>query len=718
MIDRHKHDSQTSNIYNGNWYTEYSMSRSKLIGLSCRQLFTLALLVILLGAPNTWADSVLVPQDNHGKVTRVITQLLKKYHYKDFSINDALSEKILNSYIASLDPNRSYFYQNDVNKFEAFRFSLDDALNHQNLDVPFEMFRLYQVRVDERITYALSLLSTEFDFNVQEEFIVDRSESDWPADTNTLNEIWRKRVKNDVLSLKLADQTPDEIRKTLEKRYQSIAKRSQLDAEDVYQVFINSFTRTLEPHTSYLSPRTSENFAIRMSLSLEGIGALLRVDGEYTLVEKIIPGGPADKSGLLHASDRIVGIAQQGENEFKDVVGWRLEEVVDLIRGTKGTAVRLQILPGEEGLAAKIREIQIIRDKIKLEEQAAKSEIINIHNDAQTSKIGVIDVPAFYIDISAYQRGEAGYRSTTRDVDRLISELKLEGIDALVLDLRGNGGGSLTEATQLAGLFLDEGPIVQVQNSSGHVRVHRDHDPKISYRGPLIVLVDRFSASASEIVASMIQDYRYGVIVGETTFGKGTVQQLIDLNSFRLGRKAKFGQLKTTIAQYFRVSGASTQHKGVVPDIDFETIFTDEHGERSLKNALPWSSISAINHHYGAVTQHVLLAVMNMHKSRILNNKKYKSLMNMLQHDSELRHKKSISLLESTRKKEYEKNEAARLANQDLLKNLQESSSRLDNEEFVDVLLIEAAHIAADLAILLKSHQSRAFGSRITQPSG
>lgn len=679
-----------------------------------RQLsLVLVLVAVLVSAPCSGASVQIVPLDQHERATRLITHFLDKYHYKDFDIDDLLSGQILDAYLGALDPNRSYFHREDIEGFEAFRFSMDEALNQRKLDAPFAMFRLYQNRVNERVTHALNLVDQEFDFDVHEEFHVDRSDSDWAQGVEGLNEIWRKRVKNDVLSLRLSGETPDEIREILGKRYRSITRRSQLDAEDVYQLFINAFMSTLEPHTKYLSPRTSENFAIRMSLSLQGIGALLRAEGDYTLVESIIPGGPADLSKLLHASDRIVGIAQQDETEFEDVVGWRLEEVVELIRGAKDTVVRLQILPGAEGPSAKVREIQITRDEITLEEQAAKSEVIDIRDEARHIRIGVIDVPAFYIDFAAYQRGESDYRSTTRDVEQLISELKQDNVDALVLDLRGNGGGSLNEATQFAGLFIDEGPIVQVQDSRGNVRVHRDRDPKISYQGPLVVLVDRFSASASEIVASAIQDYQYGIVVGETTFGKGTVQQLIDLNSFDSDTKAKLGQLKTTIAQYFRINGNSTQHKGVVPDIDFQTIYADEeYGERALKNALPWSSISAIRHSYGMVDRQIVNTATDLHKSRITKDEKYRSLMEMIQFDYELRNKSTISLLESTREKEHEQAEAIRTNREDLLKTGQAPSVEGDEEEFVDVLLEETAHIAADLVKLLAAQHSSAFGHR------
>ena len=680
-----------------------------------KKLALLSLTAICLFAANyshSYTSETLVPAKQHDRATKLIAHFLDKYHYKEISINNSLSDQILSAYLEALDPNRSYFYQKDIDSFQIFRYKLDDAITKSELSAPFQMFRLYQARVDERVLYALDLLNKKFNFKIDEELIIDRSELPWAKNSNELNEIWRKRVKNDVLTLKLADKEAKEIKETLQKRYKGIAKRStQVDAEDVYQLFINAFASTLEPHTNYLSPRTSENFEIRMSLSLEGIGALLRTDGEYTVVEKIIPGGPADLSDLLHGSDRIVGISQQGEKEFKDVVGWRLEEVVALIRGAKGTKVNLQILPGDEGQAAKIKEIQITRDKIKLEEQAAKSEVIEINNDLQNYKIGVIDVPTFYIDFAAYQRGDKNYRSTTRDVDKLLGDLKKEKIDALILDLRGNGGGSLTEATQLMGLFIDEGPIVQVQDSSGHIEVHRDRNNSISYYGPLVVLVDRFSASASEIVASAVQDYRRGIVVGETTFGKGTVQQLVDLNNFSANDDEKLGQLKATIAQYFRINGGSTQHSGVIPDIDFNTLFEDEeYGERALKNALPASSIAAVKHHIGDVDIDVINYTAEKHKARTRSDTKFKSLIEMFQLDYDVKNQKTISLLESTRKAEYKSIESTRSKYEDLLKDTENNLNKLDDDEtFVDVLLDETAHIAADLTKLLEARNSSSF---------
>jgi len=659
--------------------------------------------------------SNLVPENKHNQTTKLITHFLDKYHYKDFNINNNLSNDILDAYLESLDPNKSYFYQKDIDSFQKFRFKLDDALTRPELNAPYQIFRLYQARVDERALHALELLNNNFNFTINENLIIERDDQGWVTSEAKLNEIWRKRVKNDVLSLKLSDKSTEEIKETLEKRYKAIAKRSQqVDAEDVYQLFINSFASTLEPHTSYLSPRNSENFEIRMSLSLEGIGALLRTDGEYTLVERVIPGGPADLSDLLHASDRIVGIAQQNEKQFKDVVGWKLEDVVNLIRGAKGTVVKLQLLPGSKGKASKIKEISITRDKVKLEEQAAKSEIIEISDDNSIYKIGVIDIPTFYIDFTASQRGDNNYRSTTRDVDKLIHEFNNKTIDALILDLRGNGGGSLTEATQLTGLFIDKGPIVQVQDSSGHIEVHHDRDANISYEGPLVVLVDRLSASASEIVASAIQDYQRGLVVGETTFGKGTVQQLVDLNNFGSNDEYKLGHLKATIAQYFRINGGSTQYRGVIPDIDFLTIFDGEkYGERALKNALPWSSISSLNHTIGPVNEQVINNTAIMHQSRITSNKSFNSLREIMQLDFAYRDKNSISLLESARKKEYKTFEDTRSSYEEVLKNTKQNLNISDDsEEFSDVLLDETAHIASDLAKFLKSKNSSSFVER------
>jgi carboxyl-terminal processing protease len=455
------------------------------------------------------------------------------------------------------------------------------------------IFRLYRERVDQRVDYALAQLDKPFEFDTQERYLFDRAEASWAGNEQELDDIWRKRVKNDWLSLRLAGKEDADIRDLLRKRYEGLAKRiHRFDADDVYQTYVNAYTQSLEPHTSYMSPSTSENFDISMRLSLEGIGAVLRADNDYTIVQRTIVGGPARQSGQLHGGDRIVGVAQGLDGEMEDVVGWRLQDVVEKIRGPKGSVVRLLVLPKAAGADGPMREVSLVRNEIKLEDQAAKSYVVDDLPDAPGVRIGVVEIPAFYRDFRAEAEGKDDFRSTTRDVRGLIRDLTREGIDGLVVDLRGNGGGSLTEATELTGLFIDQGPVVQVKDSFGKVEVERDPNPGAAYTGPLAVLVDRNSASASEIFAGAMQDYGRGLIIGEPTFGKGTVQTLIDLNRYVPGDGEDLGRLRLTMAEFFRVSGGSTQLKGVEPHILFPTAeFIAEHGERSLDNPLPWNSI-------------------------------------------------------------------------------------------------------------------------------
>ncbi|MED5228361.1 MAG: S41 family peptidase, partial [Pseudomonadota bacterium] len=422
----------------------------------------------------------------------------------------------------------------------------------------------------------------------------NRSTSPWPTDQAQLDDIWRRRVKNDYLSLKLAGQPHDDILKTLGNRYRQLSRRTkQITSTDVFETFVNAYIASVEPHTSYFSPRSTENFKIRMSLSLEGIGAVLQTENEYTVVRRVVAGGPAELSQLLNAGDRIIGVGQNKERPLVDVIGWRLDDVVDLIRGPKNTVVRLRILPLQEGPDASGRIISIVRDTIRLEEQAAQKSVISVERDDHVYRMGVIDLPTFYVDFDGRSSGKTDYRSTTRDVARLVKELQAENTDGLIIDLRGNGGGALTEATTLTGLFIEQGPIVQVKNAKGRIEIKRDSDPTIVYRGTLAVLVDGNSASASEIFAGAIQDYGRGIVIGEPTYGKGTVQNLVDLDRYARNKDEKLGQLKFTIAQFFRINGDSTQHRGVVPDILLPTARDDaERGERGLENALPWQQVA------------------------------------------------------------------------------------------------------------------------------
>lgn len=666
-------------------------------------------------------NATLSPTVDHLRATKIITDFLGRYHYRKVDLNDEFSVTIFNNFLDSLDSSKSYFLATDIARFDKYRFTLDDALRANNLLPAYSIFSTYQKRVSERIEYALLLIEKEFDFSKDETFFIERKNAKWPVTIEQQNDLWRKRIKNDVLSLVLADKEKDEIKKTLVKRYSSVLKRTkQLDKNDIFQLYINSYATAIDPHTSYLSPRSFDNFEIRMSLSLEGIGALLRTDGDNTIVERIIPGGPADLGDLLHSKDKIIGISQQNEKEFTDVVGWRLEEVVELIRGPKGTVVKLQILPGNKGDGAAVEEIAITRNKIKLEEQAATKDVIEIANNNKTEKIGIVTIPTFYLDFNAFQNGEEDYRSTTRDVHKLLGELLEENIDSLVLDLRSNGGGSLIEATQLSGLFIDKGPIVQVRDSSGHIEIHKDKDASISYTGPMVVLVDRFSASASEIVASALQDYGRAVIVGETTFGKGSVQQLVDLNRFGRKNDANLGQLKATIAQYYRINGESTQHRGVEPDIPFEASYDkSEQGERSLDNALPWTKISPTQFDNRHISKRIIEDLEKQHVSRTKDDEKYQSLIKLYNLNESLQRQTELSLNQSEREKTFSRLEKDR-KEFELLIGLRDTSSDDDSDDSKDdekdniesdVLLIEAAQISADL----NSYWNRAKQRMIVQ---
>ncbi|KAA6187727.1 tail-specific protease [Thiohalocapsa marina] len=537
--------------------------------------------------------SDLFPNDRQAKTTLVINKVLERFHYRPFRLDDAFAEETIMNYFEDLDANRSFFLERDITRFTRGASRLDDDLAKGRLDTAFDIFRVYRVHVDNRIEHALELLEGDFDFSVPETYQFDRADAPWPRTDSELDEIWRKRVKYDYLVLKLADKRDADIREQLRKRYEGIARRvHQLTADDVYQTFVNAYTRTLEPHTSYMSPSTSENFDISMRLKLEGIGAVLSGDTEYTVIQRTIPGGPARQSGQVHAGDKIIGVAQGLDGPMEDVVGWRLQDVVDKIRGPKGSVVRLLVLPKSEGSAGRTRVVKLVRNEIQLEDQAASAEVIDVPVGTTVARIGVIELPAFYRDFRAESEGNRNFTSTTRDVRKLIADLKRQGIDGLVIDLRGNGGGSLTEATSLTGLFIDEGPVVQVKDALGKVEVELDPAPGLVYSGPLAVLVDRNSASASEIFAGAIQDYGRGVIIGEPTFGKGTVQTLVDLDRYVPGDSSDLGRLRLTMAEFYRVSGGSTQLKGVEPDIYFDFgLDAGDHGERSLENALPWNKI-------------------------------------------------------------------------------------------------------------------------------
>ncbi len=641
----------------------------------------------------------LEPTSDHRDATAAIYHLMERYHYKTVSVNDDLSEQIFDRYLDSLDPQKSFLLQSDMDEFEGFRTRFDDAIRNARLKPVFAVFNRFRSRIEERAEYAKSLLNSEFDFLKEESFTYNREDSPWFPSQQAMDEYWRKRVKNDVLSLRLTDMEDDKIIETLESRYDRMAERvTQLKENDVFQFFINAYTTSVEPHTSYFSPRNSEEFKIRMSLSLEGIGAALRTVDEYTVIQRLITGGPASLSDQLSVGDRIVGVGDEGE-EIVDVVSWSISDVVDLIRGPKGSTVNLKILPDAAPIGTPPKIVSLVRDKIKLEEQAAKSSIVQASVDGLTKNFGVIDLPTFYLDSQARAQGQKDYRSTTRDVKNLLAEFdSVEGgIEGVIIDLRGNGGGSLVEATELTGIFIEKGPVVQIRNVLGEVSLEQDDDPTVAYAGPLAVLVDRYSASASEIFAAAIQDYGRGVVLGEPTFGKGTVQNVVPLD-----RAGTLGQLKVTIAQFFRVNGEGTQFRGVVPDIVFPTaIDSDAQGERGLDNALPWAEVPATKYNAWIDQKPDYSGAMARHESRYRDNRSFDLLLDELKSQRESRDERDITLVESIRKQEINEQDDDREERMVLIRKAFGASSGDDDTEadYPDIILEEAASVLGDILV-------------------
>ena len=701
-----------------NQTTKAHVERTRRWFWSCFLAFILALSCV-----STYAEiAPLRALPGHQRAVELINYFIGRYHYRTAQLNDDLSSQILDRYIETLDANRSYFLASDLERFEQMRFRVDDYLRKQELDPIFEVFDLYRKRAIDRAEYSMRVLSEGFDLNIAESFRFNRSTSPWPTDQAQLDDIWRRRVKNDYLSLKLAGQPHDDILKTLGNRYRQLSRRTrQITSTDAFETFINAYIASVEPHTSYFSPRSTENFKIRMSLSLEGIGAVLQTENEYTVVRRVVAGGPADLSQLLNAGDRIIGVGQNEERPLVDVIGWRLDDVVDLIRGPKNTVVQLRILPLQEGPDARGRIISIVRDTIRLEEQAAQKSIISVERGDQEYRIGVIDLPTFYVDFDGRSSGKTDYRSTTRDVARLVKELQAENTDGLIIDLRGNGGGALTEATTLTGLFIEKGPIVQVKDAKGRVRVKHDSDPTIVYRGTLAVLVDGNSASASEIFAGAIQDYGRGIVIGEPTYGKGTVQNLVDLDRYARNKDEKLGQLKFTIAQFFRINGDSTQHRGVVPDILLPTARDDsERGERGLENALPWQQVASTR--YSPFDQADLTAALpkirSLHQARVADDPGFEFLLSNQTLDNEIAALGEVSLLESKRQVERGQRQSVRDSLTAALRkawDLGEDENDTDEEFPGDIVLNETAQILTDT--LLELRHNRMLAQRSAHPS-
>lgn len=676
------------------------------------------------------AASDLQPDEQQVIVCKKIAELITNYNYKKVELNDSISTIIYNRYIKSLDENHSYFLASDVKDFEKYKTVLDDDIKAGNLNDAFYIFNVFQKRYIEHVNYSLARLNKSFDFDKKESFVYDRDKLPWPANQAEMDDMWGQRVKYDLLNLKIASPDMAKNKETLKKRYENLlSQANKLSNQDVFQYFMDAFTEAIDPHTNYFNPSNAANFNIEMSRQLEGIGASLLVENEYVTIKSVVPGGPADKSKQISIDDRIVGVAQGKEGEFQNVVGWRVENAIALIRGTKGTTVRLEILPAGAGAGSKPKTVEMVREKIILKDQSAKKEIRTYNSNGKAVKIGVISIPAFYIDYNDYKAGNPNYKSTTHDVKLLLDSLKQENVDGVVIDLRENGGGSLMEAIELTGLFIKSGPVVQVRDTKDQVDVEKDEDLSVTYSGPLGVLVDRFSASASEIFSGAIQDYGRGLILGTQTYGKGSVQNAIDLDRIlgspirdkinqlantvtpgakkgtmkvSTGSQSTYGQLNLTIAKFYRISGNSTQHKGVMPDIQFPSLIPlDKYGEDTEPSAMPFDVIEKSDFTKAGDFTAVLPQLKKMHDQRMATSDSYKYMLEDIadfkKHDTE----GSVTLNEADLKKQRDADEQKALERNNLrrvalgLPALKKGDKRPKNED-LDFVKREVGQIMTD----------------------
>ena len=669
-------------------------------------------LAALLGAAMTPPTAVplaavLAPTEQQDYVARRVSDIVAREHYRRAPLDDHLSSLILDRYLDSIDGGRSYFYASDIAEFEKYRYQLDDAIKSGDVEPAFVIFRRYQQRSRERMSYAIELLAKKPDFDVDESFNFDREKEPWPANAAEMNELWRKRVKNDALSLVIAGKQWPEVVDVLRKRYEHVAKRmDQSKPDDVFEAFMNAFVLSLDPHSNYFSARNSEEYNIQMSLSYEGIGASLQLTDDYVTVIDVIAGGPAAISGKLAANDRITAVGEGKDGELLDVIGWRLDDVVQKIRGPGGTLVRLQLLPAGAAPGSAQKVVEFTRNRVSLEAQASHKAMRVIQRNGRDVKVGVITVPSFYQDYDASRAGAKDFRSTTRDVQRLIGELRKDGAEVLIMDLRANGGVYLPEAESLTGLFIDQGPVVQLRDTTGRIEVDDDPEPSIFYGGPLVVLVDRFSASASEIFAGAIQDYGRGLIIGQTTYGKGTVQNAHPLNYTIFGRKPDLGQLNVTIGKYYRITGESTQDRGVTPDIAMPSLIdANEVGESTRDRALPWDHIEPASFKIEGDLKPATAVLQKLHDERTANSADFHYLHDDIQALDAVRNQKTLSLSIKVREAERKHQDSERLARENALRTAHnlpplKSLEDLKEDSAAGILLDEASQIAADFAVM------------------
>ena len=664
------------------------------------------------------------PDPQQSIVCQKVAELISEYNYKRVDINDSISKVIFDRYLKLLDEGHNYFLASDIADFNKYKTVLDDDVKSGNLNDVFYMFNVYQKRYIENIKYSIAEIDTPFDFDKDEVYTYDRDNLPYAASEKEMNRIWHLHVKYDLLNLKLANSDLVKDRETLRKRYENLLTQiNKLNNQDVFQYFMDAFTNAIDPHTNYFNPSNAANFNIDMSRQLEGIGAGLNIENEYIVIRSIIAGGPADKSKQIGVDDRIVGVAQGKDGEFQNIIGWRIENAIAIIRGTKGTTVRLEILPKGSSPASKPRVVELVREKIILKDESAKKEIRTYNNNGKPVKIGIITVPAFYIDFNDYKSHNPNYKSTTHDVKLILDSLKDEKVDGVVMDLRDNGGGSLMEAIELTGLFIKTGPVVQVRDAANKVEVDTDDDPTVAYSGPLAVIVDRFSASATEIFSGAIQDYGRGIIIGTQTYGKGTVQNAIDLDrvmepsllertaalmqkgrpkATNTGSQSVFGQLNLTIAKFYRITGNSTQHKGVTPDIELPSaIPLDKYGEDTEPSALPFDIIPKTNYTKVDDFTAVIPQLRKLHDQRMENSASYKYYLDDIELIKKQESEKSITLNEHLLKKQREEEEKKAFEDDNArrvamgLPALVKGQPKPRNEN-LDFLKVEAGQILTD----------------------
>ena len=673
----------------------------------------------------------LASEQIYGQTASELLKELEDKHYSRVIFDDQFSTTLFDAYIDALDGSKLYFLDSDIEALKIYRSVLDDTLRSGSIDPAFEIYNIYHRRLLERMVYAIDQVENhldDIDYTLDESIEINREDAPWASTKEELDELWRLRVKNSALSLRLAKQDPEKIQERLSKRYRTqLSQIVKTNNRDVFQSYLATVASSIDPHTSYFSPRDSENFNMTLRLSLQGIGAQLTSEDEYTKIVELIKGGPAERGKELKAGDRIIGIAQGVDGEVKDVIGLRLDDVVDQIRGEKGTVVRLTVIPAEANSEAQAHEVSITRDTVKLEDQSAKKEVLELSYQGDDYRVGIIKLPTFYFDFEAAAAGEKDYKSSTRDVKALLEELKAEGVDAVVVDLRDNGGGSLTEANDLVGLFIDTGSTVQIRYSgvrNGYVRAYGDGNPEVTYSGPLGVLVNRASASASEIFAGAIQDYQRGVIMGGQTFGKGTVQEIIPMN---------YGQVKLTRSKFYRISGASTQHRGVMPDISFPDRYQaiEEMGESNLDGALPWDTVRPVEYNTYFPIKDILPNLKKLHEDRAVADPDFVYLRNQIERSKEQRARTTLSLneaevraeRESNRRKDFEANNIRRVLKglepevwkEDTDEELNDDTTEVavidpeasgadadvEEEKEDDPLLVESSHVLIDMASLL-----------------